>query len=255
MEDCVDRVGGAKFVTKLDLLKGYWQVPLTERAKEISAFVTPDDFLQYTVMAFGMRNAPATFQRLMNVVLAGLPFCAAYLDDLVVCSESWVAHVEHLSVVFCRLKEAGLTVNLSKCEFGQATVTYLGEEVGGGQVRPVQAKVESITSFPIPTNRTELRRYLAMVGYYRGFCKNFSAVASPLTDLLSPKVRFKWSETCQSAFEQTKSLLVAAPVLSAPRYDMPFRLAVDASDTGVGAVLLQEDSDGVEHPVLLLKEA
>ena len=86
MEDCVDRVGGARFITKIDLLKGSWQVPLTERAKEISAFVTPDDFLQYTVMAFGMHNAPATFQHLVNVVLAGLSFCEAYLDDLVVCS-------------------------------------------------------------------------------------------------------------------------------------------------------------------------
>lgn len=94
MEDCMDRVGGAKFVTTLDLLKGYWQVPFTERAKEISAFVTPGDFLQYMVMAFGMCNAPATFHRLMNVILAGLPFCAAYLEYLVVCSESWVDHVE-----------------------------------------------------------------------------------------------------------------------------------------------------------------
>lgn len=203
MEDCVDHVGGARFVTKLDLLKGYWQVPLTERAKEISAFVTPDDFLQYTVMPFGMRNAPATFQRLMNLVLSGLPFCEAYLDDLVVCSESWSEHMEHLRVVFCRLNEAGLTVNLAKCEFGQATVVYLGKIVGGGQVRPVQAKVECIEAFPVPTNRTELCRYLAMVGYYRGFCKHFSAVASPLTDLLSPKVDFKWSTVCQLAFEQT----------------------------------------------------
>lgn len=86
MEDCVDHVGGARFVTKLDLLKGYCQVPLTDRAKEISAFVTPDDFLQYTVMPFGMRNAPATFQHLMNLVLSGLPFCEVYLDDLAVLS-------------------------------------------------------------------------------------------------------------------------------------------------------------------------
>lgn len=111
-------------------------------------------------MAFGMRNAPATFQRLMNIVLAGLSFCEAYLDDSVVCSVSWSEHVEHVHAVFHRLKEAGLTVNLSKCEFGQATVTYLGKVVGGGQ-----AKVECIEAFPVPTNRTELRRYLAMVGY------------------------------------------------------------------------------------------
>ena len=110
--------------------------------------------------------------------------------------------------------------------------------VGGGKVRPVQAKVESIVAFPIPATRTELRRYLAMVDYYRGFCRNFSAVASPLTDLLSPKVPFIWTECCQRAFDMTKNLLLCAPVL-----------AVDASDTGVGAVLLQEGIDGVNHPV------
>lgn len=195
-------------------------------------------------MPFGMRNAPATFQRLMNLVLSGLPFCEAYLDDLVVCSESWSEHKEHLRVVFCRLNEAGLTVNLAKCEFGQATVVYLGKIVGGGLVRPVQVKVECIEAFPVPTNRTELRRYLAMVGYYRGFCKKFSAVASPLTNLLSPKVNFKWSTVCQLAFEQTKRLLVNAPILAAPRFDQPFKLAVDASDTGVGAVLYKKAQMG-----------
>lgn len=200
-------------------------------------------------MAFGMCNAPATFQRLMNAVLSGLSFCEAYLDDLVICSSTWTEHIDHLSTVFARLSEANLTINLSKCEFGQATVTYLGKRVGGGEVRPVQAKVEAILSVPVPTNRTELRRYLAMVGYYRGFCKNFSSVAAPLTDLLSPKVDFCWSSLCQSAFEQTKSLLVNAPVFSAPRFDVPFKLAVDACDSGVGAVLLQEGADGVEHPV------
>lgn len=119
-------------------------------------------------MAFGMRYAPATFQRLMNVVLVGLLFCAAYLDDLVVHSESRVDHMEHLSVVFCHLK----IENLSKCEFGQVTVTYLGKEVGGVQVRPVKAKV-GITLFPVPTNPTELCRFLVRVSYYRSICQNF----------------------------------------------------------------------------------
>lgn len=96
---------------------------------------------------------------------------------------------------------------MSKCEFGQATETYLGKVVDGGQVRPLQAKVECIKAFPLPTNRTELHRCLVMVGYYRSFCK------INLTDLLSPKVRFNWSNACQSAIEQTKSLLVNAPIL------------------------------------------
>lgn len=115
----------------------------------------------------------------MNVVLSGLYFCEACLDDLVVCSNSWMEHMDHLQTVFSNLKEAGLTVNLSTCEFRQATVTYLGKVVGGGQVRPVQMKVESIIKFPVPTSRTELRRYLGMVGYYREGCKNFSTTSFP----------------------------------------------------------------------------
>lgn len=249
MEDCVDRVGNAAFVTKIDLLKGYWQVPLSDRAKEISAFVTPDHFLHYTVMAFGLRNAPATFQRLVNRVIDGMHNIEAYLDDLVIYSASWSEHVKQLHVLFSRLSDANLTVNLAKCEFGRATVTYLGKIVGGGQVRPVESKVEAITHFPVPTTRRELRRFLGMVGYYRNFCVNFSVVASPLTDLLSPKVPFKWTEPCQMSFEKIKALLINSPILFAPDFSSPFLLAVDASDTGAGAVLLQRDQTGVEHPV------
>ena len=134
MEDCVDNLGSAKFVSKLDLLKGYWQVPLTDRASTISAFVTPDRFLQYTVMAFGMCNAPATFQRLVNIVLAGVSNCNAYLDDVIIYSSTWTEHLDTLSEVFRRLAAASLTLNLAKCEFGKGTVTYLGRQVGQGEV-------------------------------------------------------------------------------------------------------------------------
>ncbi|KAK7909313.1 hypothetical protein WMY93_013997 [Mugilogobius chulae] len=249
MEDCVDRVGSAVFVSKLDLLKGYWQVPLTPRAKEICAFATSDAFLQYTVMPFGVRNAPATFQRLVNRVLRGVPGCEAYLDDIVIHSKTWDEHISQLREVFRRLDNANLTINLAKCEIGKATVVYLGKIVGGGMVKPVQAKIEAIAAFPVPVTRRELQRFLGMAGYYRSFCKNFSAVAAPLTSLLSPKVTFKWSPECQHSFESIKTLLIRAPVLAAPSYERPFQLAVDASDAGVGAVLLQTSSDGVEHPV------
>ncbi len=113
MEDCVDTLGPARFVSKLDLLKGYWQVPLTSRASDISAFVTPDDFMQYCVMAFGMRNAPATFQRLINLVLTGVPNCNAYLDDLVICSTDWSEHVSTLHEVFKRLE---CFFNIKSCQ-------------------------------------------------------------------------------------------------------------------------------------------
>ncbi|KAL2103192.1 hypothetical protein ACEWY4_000060 [Coilia grayii] len=249
VDDCVDRLGSAVYVSKIDLLKGYWQVPLADRAKEISAFVTPDHFLQYTCMAFRLRNAPATFQRLINGVLEGVANCEAYLDDLILHSTTWPEHLALLSTVFQRLSAANLSINLAKCEFGQATVVYLGKVVGGGQVRPVQSKVEAILNYPVPSTRRELRRLLGMVGYYRSFCKNFAAIAAPLTDLLSSKVSFAWTQRSQVAFESVKALITTAPVLAAPDFSLPFSLAVDASDLGAGAVLLQSDQHGLEHPV------
>ena len=148
-----------------------------------------------------MRNAPATFQRLVIIVLGDVPNCTAYLDDVVVHSREWSAHMGSLRTVFQRLADASLTLNLDKCEFGKATVTYLGKQVGGGKVRPLEAKVEAITSFRVPTTRRELRCFLGMTGYYRGFCRNFSSVAAPLTDPISPLVSFVWSDRCQTAFE------------------------------------------------------
>lgn len=249
IEDCIDQIGSAVFVSKLDLLKGYWQVPLTPRASDISAFVTPDNFVQYTVMPFGMCNAPATFQRLVNIVFEDIPNCTAYLDDVVIHSPTWDEHLSTLRLVFHRLENASLTLNLAKCEFGKATVTYLGKQVGRGQVRPIASKVEAIVSYPAPKTRRQLRRFLGMVGYYRTFCKNFSTVVAPLTTLSSPKVPFKWSAECSAAFESAKALLCNAPVLTAPNFDKPFKLEVDASIVGAGAVLLQEDEEGVDRPI------
>lgn len=162
-------------------------------------------------------------------------------------------HLAQLGDVFKRLKAANLTLNLSKCEFGQATVTYLGKVVGHGHVSPVGAKVEAIVNFAVPS-RWELKRFLGMTGHYRSFCRNFATVATPLTNLLSPKVPFVWTELCQVVFDNLKALLSSCPVLAAPDFNRPFKLAVDASDFGVGAIFLQDDLVGVEHPVLFFKE-
>ncbi len=140
--------------------------------------------------------------------------------------------------------------NLAKCEFGKATVTYLGRQVGQGQVRPVEAKVTAIVKCPIPTTRRALHRFLGMAGYYRKFCRNFSTVVPLLTNLLSPKIDFVWSPECQHAFESVKALLCHSPVFGTPDISCPFKLEVDASDVGAGAILVQEDADGVDHPVV-----
>lgn len=205
--------------------------------------------MQYLVMPFGLRNVPGCFQRLMCKVLAGVQNCEVYLDDIVLHSSSWSSHLQLIHTVFERLRDASLTLNLAKCEFGKATVTYLGKEVGQGQVRPVEAKVQAICDFSPPRTKREVRRFLGMVGYYRSFCRNFSDVVLPLTNLLRNNTEFVWSGDCESAFQNTKALLCNSPVLIAPDFELPFKLEVDASATGAGAVLLQEGSDGIDHPV------
>ena len=249
VEDCIDRIGCAKYVTKLDLLKGYWQVPMTTAAKEISAFVTPEGFYQYKVMPFGMKNAPATFQRMINEIIRDLDGCEAYIDDVVIFGSTWEEHLSRVEELFRRLRSANLTVNLVKSEFGHAYVTYLGHVVGQGQVRPVTAKVDAIINYPIPTTRRQMMRFLGMTGYYRKFCRDFATLCEPLTNLLRKNVSFIWSDECQRAFDRVKMLLMSAPVLVMPDFMKPFILTIDASDVGVGAVLLQEDTKGIEHPI------
>ena len=169
IEDCIDKISGAKYVSKFDLLKVYWQVPLTERAKEISAFVTPKGFYQYKVMPFDLKNAPATFQRMINHLLNDLDACEANIDDVIVHSDTFQEHLLHIRALFVKLSNANVTVSLMKTELFHAVVEYLGHLVGNAHVRPVFAKV----NFPAPQTKKELMRFLGMVGYYRKFCHNF----------------------------------------------------------------------------------
>ena len=247
--DCIDQVGNARFVGTFDMLKGYWQVPLAQRAREISAFVTPSGLCQYKVMPFGVRDAPATFQRVVNKLVRDIDGCGGYIDDVVIFSDNWSDHICQIERFFQMVREAKLTIDLMKSEFGKATVKYLGRIVGQGQVRPLDAEVQTIVKCPIPASRKELARFLGMAGYYRNFCLNFSDIAAPLTNLLSKKVKFVWTDDCQLAFDRVKLLLQKSPVLKSPDYEKPFKLIIDSSDVGTGSVLVQEASDGLDHPV------
>lgn len=249
VEDCIDRVGSARYISKFDLLKGYWQVGLTPRARKISAFVTGDGLYECKVMPFGMKNAAATFQRLMNFITCELEGCVVYIDDLVIYSDDWETHIKRIRALFKVLRKAGLVINLRKSDFAQAKVVYLGHEIGLGQIAPKRANVEAVTTFPAPRNKRGIRRFLGLVGYYRRFIKNFSDLANPLTNLLKKDVKFMWDNECQQAFEKLKATLITYPLLHSPDFSLPFCLATDASDTGLGAVLLQEDNDGTSHPV------
>ena len=168
VDDLIDRLGGAGYITTLDLTHGYWQVPVSPDAKHKTAFTTPSGMLQFTRMPFGLKGAPATFQRLVDRVLQGLEeISSAYIDDIIMFSKSWADHVRHLQAVFGRLKGAGLTAKASKCHFGVTACSYLGFVVGGGLVKPEPSKVQTVLNFPTPTDKTGVRAFLGLTGYYK----------------------------------------------------------------------------------------
>ena len=252
VDELIDHVGRAKFILTLDLTRGYWQVPVATDDRPKTAFTTPFGLFQFNVMPFGLQGAPATFQRLMDQVIRGLgEFLAAYLDDLIVFSETWTEHLQHIRAILQRLREAGLTAKAKKCKFGTDHCVHLGHIVGGGTVYPESAKLQAVRDFPTPQTKKQVRVFLGLTGYYRRFIPDYASTAAPLTDLTrkSAPVRVVWSPNCDHAFQQLKDSLCTAPILRSPDFTRPFVLQTDASDRGVGAVLSQLDDEGQEHPV------
>ena len=183
IEELIDNIGRATFVSMLDLTKGYYQVPMEQSSKEKTAFITPYGKYQFITMPFGLISAPSTFQRLMDHVLQGLHhFASAYLDDILIHSISWEEHIQHLTLVLERLRAAGLCIKEKKCNFGVSTCVYLGHVVGRGEVRPMECKVQAVMKYAQPKTKKQVRAFLGLCGYYRHFIPSFSTIASPLTE-------------------------------------------------------------------------
>ena len=252
VDKLIDSLGNASFITTLDLTRGYWQVPVEEKSRPLTAFATPFGLYQFRMMPFGLSGAPATFQRLMDRVLRGLEsYSAAYLDDVVIHSTSWKEHLMHIRAVLDRLRKAGLTAKPRKCQFGMQQCSYLGHIVGNGVVQPELAKLQAVEAFPTPTSKRQVRTFLGLTGYYRKFIPNYASVACPLTDLTKKSAPNcpVWTNQCEEAFQTLKRLLCSAPVLKGPDFNKHFILQTDASERGIGAVLSQLDEDQEEHPI------
>lgn len=252
IEERIERVSGARYISTLDLVRGYWQVPLTERASRYAAFISPLGTFRPKVLSFGLKNAPYCFSSLMDKVLRGLgEFALPYLDDVAIYSSSWSEHMQHLRVVLTRLREAGLTVKAPKCQLAQAEVIYLGHIIGQGRLRPSELKVAAIRDFPQPRSKTDIRSFLGVAGYYQRYIPRYSELASALTDALrktEPQTVI-WDDRKEEAFKALKAALTGQPVLKSPDYSKEFIVQCDASERGMGVVLCQRGEDG-EHPVL-----
>ena len=249
IDDLLDKMRGKSVFSTLDAKTGYWQIQMEENSREKTAFITSDGLYEFKVMPFGLCNAPATFQRLMQRVLRGLEdFCSVYIDDVIVFSSSIEEHLDHLQQIFVRLRRIGLKLQPKKCTFGSQEVLYLGHLVSAKGIFPNPAKTKAVKEFPVPTNVKAVRRFLGLASYYRRFVPNFAKVASPLHALTRQDIPFQWTAQCQLAFEKLKDLLTAPPVLAYPNFAAKFVLHTDASGEGLGAVLEQEQ-DGKLHPV------
>ena len=249
VEDILMSFAGAKYFTSIDLVKGFHQIAVSESSRKFTAFSTPRGHWEFLRMPFGLRNAPITFTRLIRIVFGDLlgNVVQAYMDDIVVSSQTLQEHLSKLSMVLGRLEEFNLKIKLKKCEFFQTSLQYLGFVISTEGLQVVGEKAKAISNFPVPKNVKSLMTFLGMTGFYRKFIFRYSSLTAPLTDLLRKDTKFVWSEIHQSAFEQLKEKLLSPPILVYPNYQDTFYLASDASDTGIGGVLLQKHGNKM-HP-------
>lgn len=241
ISEILDTLGNSKYFSTIDCASGFLQVPVKLADQAKTAFSTREGHFQYKRMPFGLKGAPATFQRLMNTVLSGIQGikCLVYMDDIVVFGENLKAHNDRLLEVLERMRKYNLKLQPDKCEFLRKEVSYLGHVIGSTGVRPDEKRVEAVKSYPVPKTTRELKGFLGLAGYYRRFIPNFSKIAKPLTELLKKNTPYVWDDRTEKAFNTLKELLTTQPLLQYPNFTKPFVLTTDASNDAIGAILSQ----------------
>jgi len=250
ISDILDQIGSAKYFSVFDLASGFHQIPMSEADAPKTAFSTPFGHYEYQRMPFGLKNAPATFQRLMDRVLSGLQGIElfVYLDDIVIYASSLTEHNRKFHKLAERLRSANLRLQPDKCEFLRKEVTYLGHVINETGVKPDPKKVDAVLNFPRPKNTKNIKQFLGLAGYYRRFLNNFSKTARPLTALLKKDEPFVWQESQETAFATLRNQLCTEPLLQHPDFTRPFVLTTDASGYAIGGILSQGDV-GKDKPI------
>ena len=256
IDEIYAQLKGSKVYSAIDMRSGYFHLGLSNDAKPKTAFVPGGPHgakYEFNRCPFGLSQAPAYFQRLIHEVLKGITFAFGYLDDILIFSPDNKTHLEHLEVVFQRLREADLKLKASKCNFFKKHIQYLGHLVSGEGIEPLPEKLEAVRKMPPPTTPKEVRQFLGLVGYYRKFVPKFADIARPLTNLTKLDIPYEWTTRCQEAFEFLKEMLLKEPILKYPDPSKPYTLFTDASKFAWACVLTQEyehEFDGKKRKIL-----
>lgn len=245
IDDEIARLSGQAYFVTLDLTSGYYQVPISEKSRPLTSFVTPDGQYEFNRMPFGLANAPAVFQRMMHKVLGPARYdgATAYIDDILIYGKNIEECLTRLENVLKLLENANLTLNLSKCEFLMDKISYLGYEISATGIRPGDKKIQCVLNFPCPTDQHTVRQFLGLVGYFRKFIRNFASLSHPLTKLLTKNALWTWTHEQMEAFKTLKDKLIDRPILAIYDPAATTELHTDASKIGVGGVLLQKQQN------------
>ena len=256
IDEMYAKLKGAKVFSTIDLRSGYHHIALGKSSTAKTAFVMPFGKYEFLMVPFGLAQAPAYFQLLMNKVLKGLKFAMMYLDDIIIFSQDKLQHLEHLEIVFSRLWEAGLKMKRSKCDFFKSEIHYLGHLISPEGISPLPNILDSIKHMPVPNSAKEIKQFLGLTGYYRKFVPRFADISRPLTTLAKKDAKFECTSACQKSFELLKEALCGEPVLKYADTSKPYTLYTVASKYGWAGVLTQPHittidgkSTTTDHPV------
>ena len=249
IDELYAKLKGHKYFSTLDLRSGYYHIGLSESAKPKTAFVVSGmGKYQFNRVPFGLAQAPAYFQRLINEVLTDIDFAMGYLDDIIIFSETEEEHLRHLEIIFEKLRKAKLKLKLQKCNFFKRHIQYLGHLISSKGIHPLPEKLESIKNMPTPNSPKQVKQFLGLVGYYRKFVPRFADISRPLTKLTKKNEVFTWTPECDKCFKMLKDSLQEAPILMYPDPNAEYTLYTDASNYAYAGVLTQKDGD-TDHPV------
>lgn len=252
IEEILVKTRGCSWFSALDINMAFWSIPICPEDRHKSAFITQQGHYEWCSMPFGLKIAPAIFQRILAGILRHKDlskFAVNYLDDILIYSRSFEEHVLHVEKVITAIYKEGFRLNFKKCNFATSSIQYLGHVLGPDTVKPLQDNLIAIKDFPTPSSRKTIRQFLGKVNFYRKFIPDSVSVLEPFHNLLRKNVPFSWTPVCQASFDKVKELLTSAPILAIFDRTKPIFIYTDASGVGIGAILKQTQADGTQKPV------